>query len=92
MGMSTHVVGFRPADEQWHKMKAACDACKAANINPPIAVDEFFNYEYPGDNPGKEVDLGSAIRKWNDISRSGFEIDIAELPAGVQYIRFYNSW
>lgn len=32
MGMSMHVVGYKPADEHWKKMKAAWDACAAILI------------------------------------------------------------
>lgn len=92
MGMSTTVVGFRPADEQWQKMKAAWDACRAAGIEPPIEVVKFFDGEYPGDKPGQEVDLGAAKREWGNEHSSGYEIDVETLPQGVRFIRFYNSW
>jgi hypothetical protein len=92
MGMSTDIVGYRPADEQWKKMKAAWDACNAAGIPPPTEVSEFFDDEYPDDTPGQEVALGMAKREWSDDYRQGFEIDIEALPHGVRYLRFYNSW
>lgn len=92
MGMSTHVVGFRPADDQWKKMKAAWDACIMAGIQPPQEVTAFFDHEYPGDNPGKEVELGAAKREWEHDERQGFEIDVEALPPGVRYLRFYNAW
>lgn len=92
MGMSLNVVGFRPADDQWRKMKAAWDACKTAGIEPPREVVKFFDDVYPGDKPGQEVELGVAKREWKDDYRHGFEIDIEAIPDGVRYLWFYNSW
>ena len=57
--MSMHVVGFKPADEQWKKMKAAWDACKTAGVDPPQTVTEYFDGNDPGDAPGMEVDIFS---------------------------------
>ena len=90
--MSTHVVGFRPADEQWNKMKAIWLACEAAGIKPPDEVLVFFEGEPPGDKPGQEVRLETAVTKWNDESRQGYEIDLAQLPPNIRYLRFYSSW
>jgi hypothetical protein len=92
MGADLHVVGFMPADEKWTKMKMAWDACKAAGIEPPKEVEDFFSGEYPGDKPGREVQLGVlACKEWNNDYASGFEIDITLLPQGVRFIRAYLS-
>jgi len=94
MGMSTHIVGFRPADERWKKMKAAYEACEMAGIAVPKDVEEFFGYEPPGDKPGMEVEIedSEAVSEWSDESRSGYEIDVAKLPKDIAVIRVYNSW
>lgn len=93
MGMSMHVVGFRPADEQWAKMKAAWDACVDAGTQPPKEVIDFFDGEHPGDAPGKEVNIrDKGAEDWRDDCREGFMVDIQALPPGVRYIRFYCSW
>ena len=93
MGMSTHVVGFRPADEEWNRMKAAYDSCIAAGVEIPTSVDKFFDHEPPGDRPGMEVNINSAVREWTDKNcRGGYEIELRKLPANVKVIRFYNSW
>ena len=91
--MSMHVVGYKPADDHWKKMKAAWDACAAANIRPPKEVDDFFDGEDPGDAPGKEVEInGRDAEKWEDKWREGYEVDITALPEGVRFVRFYCSW
>jgi hypothetical protein len=89
MGMSTHVIGFAPADEKWRAMKAIWDSCRAAEIPVPSEVEKFFNYEEP-DERGVEVELPST--KWSDDFREGFEVEVSKIPAHVKVIRFYNSW
>lgn len=93
MGMSTRIVGFRPADEQWEKMKAAWEACEAIGVEPPEEIYDFFEGEGPGDRPGREVSLGDdAVTNIEGFARNGFQVDVEALPKGVRYIRFYNSW
>lgn len=89
MSMSTHVIGFAPPDAQWQKMKDIWDACKRAGIGLPEEVVEFFNGT-PPDERGVEVEINAT--KWQDDSREGFEISVADIPEHVKLIRFYNSW
>lgn len=91
MSLSIKVVGYRPADDQWMKMKAVYDACEAAGVATPADVDDFFGCEDPGDAPGKEVDLGDGLREWEDKYSTGYEIDIEALPKGVRFLRVYMS-
>lgn len=94
MGIGKHVVGFRPADDLWLRMKAAWDACVLAGTQPPKEVIDFFDGEHPGDAPGKEVGIKgeNAVREWASFGREGFDVDIEALPPGVRYVRFYLSW
>lgn len=90
MSMSTHVVGFVPPDETWQKMKAAWDACEAADVPIPDKVIDFFNDEMP-DPAGVETEL--PLREWNGGERgAGYELDVSAIPEHVKVIRFYNSW
>jgi hypothetical protein len=91
MSMSTHVVGFRPADEKWKTMKAIWDACEDAGVQIPKEVEKFFGYETPDDS-GMDVDLGNALTEWSDESREGYELDVTKIPKDLTIIRFYNSW
>jgi hypothetical protein len=90
--MSTHIVGFRPADEKWNKMKATWLACEDAGVPIPEEVKAFFHYESPGDKPGIEVEIKEALREWTDDCRQGYEVDLTKLPPDVKVLRFYNSW
>ncbi len=90
MSMSTHVVGFRPADAKWKEMKTIWEMCERAKIKIPDEVQKFFNGEAPGDKPGQEVEIN--VKGWSDDSRQGYELDLTKLPKDVRFIRFYNSW
>jgi hypothetical protein len=92
MGMSTHIVGFMPADQEWDKMLKVFEVCKTAGVAPPEEVARFFGYEDPTGKPGAEVDIEEHVKEWNDNYRSGFEVVLDGLPDKVKVIRFYNSW
>lgn len=92
MGMSTHVVGFRPADPTWRKMKAAWDACVEANIEIPDELYRFFDGESPGDKPGMEVKIEQAVSKYQGEGCNGYEVNLQKLPTDVSVVRFYNSY
>ena len=99
MGMSTHIIGFRPADEKWKKMKAIYDSCRAAGVDVPKAVYEFFDYSWP-DEAGVKVDLdpgpeNASVIAYRNDSEDGFEIDLERIRAdhpNVTKIRVWNSW
>ncbi len=92
MGMSTHAIGFKPADDRWNQMKEAWDSCNLAHLKPPAEVIDFFNDVYPGDKPGMEVELGDSCKEWSDYDAQGYQIEIDKLPNGVKFIRVYNSY
>ena len=93
MGMSTHVVGFKPADEKWKQMKTIWDACALAKVDPPEAVGKFFGWEEP-DEAGVQVDIEAkeCCAEYKADDSEGFEIDVRKLPPDVTVIRFYNAY
>jgi len=91
MGMSSHVYGFTPPDEEWKKMKQVYDACQQAGVNPPDAVSKFFDYEVP-DPKGIKVRIEYAANQYRGDAENGFEVEIAKLPDNVRFIRFVNSY
>lgn len=93
MGMSTHLLGFKPPNEKWKKMKAIYDACHAADMDVPKEVDNFFGFDTP-DDAGVEVDIEEhdCCQEYNEDGSEGFEIDVSKLPKDVTILRFYNSW
>lgn len=95
MSMSTHVLGFRPPDEKWKKMKQAWDACESAGVPQPREVEVFFGSVAP-DPRGVEVRLlegeRGCLRVWRDEGAEGYEVDLTKVPKDVTILRFYNSW
>ncbi len=96
MSMSTHVVGFKPPDDKWRKMKGIWDSCEEAGINPPKDVNDYFGGEAPGP-AGVEVDEDAliecgAVKEHDGDMEDGYEIDVTKLPKDVKIIRVYNSY
>ena len=93
MGMSTFVDAIRPADDQWHRMKAVWDTCKAAGVEPTREVSDFFDGNTP-DAAGVVISLygNPAVREWTGVHQEGLEVTLADLPPNVSVLRFYNSW
>jgi hypothetical protein len=87
--MQTYIRAIIPADEKWKAMKAAWDACKAIKQDPPKAVLEFFDYDYPKAD-GKEIGLMPCHTTEDALDI--YEIDLKTLPENATKIRFYNSW
>jgi len=97
VSVSIHVVGFKPPDEKWRKMKAVWDACTQVGVNVPPEVVKFFDGGNP-DPTGVEVSESNlvkcgALREWDDKnSANGYEVDLKKVPADVTVIRFYRAW
>lgn len=96
MGMSTHVVGFKPPDEKWKKMKDVWDACCKANVKIPTSVSDFFGGEPPDAN-GVVVDEKvlqdcGAVREYRGDAEDGFDLFVEHIPKDVKIVRVCNSY
>jgi hypothetical protein len=96
MSMSCHVIGIKEPTEEYLKKYRAYQACMEAGIDPPKAIIDFFDgisFKYINAT-GMEVDLhgNSAISEWKGDGKTGFEVEIAKIPAGITRLRFCNSW
>ena len=95
MGMSTHIVGIKPPDDTWKKMKAIHDACLAAGLGAsiPKEVEDYFNNETP-DAMGVVVDLEDAagVLEYRTESHAGFSVDLRKLPPDIKILRFWNAY
>lgn len=92
MSMSTFIIGIKPPDEKWEKMKAIWDTCKLAGVEIPEEVDVFFDGESP-DDKGVIVDIEEmgCCTEYKTNDQIGHEININELPKDITIIRVYNS-
>jgi hypothetical protein len=94
MGMSTSVVGIKPADSKWRQMKAIWDACEAAEVQVPNEVGHYFGWEEP-DDEGVRIDIAedkNAVIGIGQYNEGGFIIYLDRLPEDVKIIKFENSW
>ncbi len=93
MSMSTHVVGIRPATEEFKKMKDVWNACMAAGVPIPDVVLTFFTDARQNDGRLATVlDAHECVTKWAEGANAGLEVDLEKLPKGTKILRFYNSW
>ena len=59
MSTGLEIIGIKQPDDKWKKMKAVYDACKAADLEIPVEVSEYFNGEDP-EEEGVAILLGRA--------------------------------
>lgn len=89
MSTDYSVVGIKPPDEKWKKMKAVWDACTAAKISVPDDVERFFNYETP-DKDGVKINLTlhPAVEDIKGAGMWGYAVHICDLPADIKIVKF----
>lgn len=95
MGMSSSVTGLRAKDAQWGKKREAVKALVAAGEAVPDSLMDFFGGMEPenilkDDTAGLEVEIPE--KEGSDEASSWIEINVKDIPAGVERIRFINSW
>ena len=100
MSMSTFVRGVREQDDQFKKMMAVVDACRAAGlIDLPRAVTNYFKgtdldgvpLEYFEDGTrGLEVKI--PVEEEPYYNGTTYEVDVTDLPPGVVKVRIRISY
>lgn len=91
MGMTMHVNGFAPPDDDWKRHKAVWDACMAARVDVPLETVKFFGHA-PPDPAGVEISVKDAVSDFKDVYRQGLDVEISKLPPNVKIVRFYCAW
>ena len=91
MGMSTRIIGIKPANKKYKEMLKVYKSCVDARINIPVEVNEFFNYDNP-EEKGVIVKLRNSVTKYNKDMEDGFEVDLDKLDGDIKIIRFVNSY
>jgi hypothetical protein len=95
MSGTLHVVGFKPANDKFKKMKGVWDACTQAGIEIPDEVQCFFRDKEPSDL-GVEVILEGmtrdiAVTPYTADMIEGFDVDLTKLDSDIKILRFYVS-
>jgi hypothetical protein len=88
----TFVVGFRPPDETYSRMKVSYDCHCELDRDPPHQVRDYFGLMGWPDEAGAEAPRGDGLREWEGCMSAGYEIDLDKLPKDVKIIRFINQW
>ena len=97
MSMSTRVYGVRELEGKFAKMLAAKQACDAAELGYPAALNDYFIGEV-GESAEyltkrmSSVNINVAVTETTSDGVDGFEVDLSKLPEGVKAIRFENSY
>lgn len=95
---TTEIVGIMPADEHYKKMLQVFDACKAAGIECPEAVSNFFylddhDDDYNPPHDGMEINLrdihGLIDKDGDEDGGAYYDLDVSQLPENIQKIRVH---
>lgn len=95
MGMSTRVIGLVSENDPTYKKHAkVLIACIEAGVKElPKETAEYFGSSYPERYLLVEkLTVEIPKRKYNADMEEGLEIVVRDIPAGVEVIRFVNSW
>jgi hypothetical protein len=93
MSMSTHISFLRDKNnEQYQKNLKVLMACKDAGFDPPPEIDEYFGNDGIDCDPEYPLEIDGTAREYETQYRSGYEVDLDDIPEGVKTIRFYNAW
>lgn len=85
-----HVIGFKPPDDKWKKMKAVWDTCLRAGVAAPEEVGQFFNWTAPDEQGVEVAQKELPVREL--AGESGFELDVTKLDKDIKIVRFFCSW
>jgi hypothetical protein len=90
MSVNISIIGYKPPDNNWKRMKAVYDACVMADVKIPQDVVKFFNGNPPSDL-GVSVYMTSEKREYcKDVSGGngyGYEIDVEKMPKDIKIIK-----
>lgn len=89
--MSNMLVGFVPPDAKWKKMQEAWMACKNADVEVPVEIEDFFDGADPLED-GAQIDLENITQNWSGEGEDGLEIDVSRIPKNVKKLRFVHIY
>lgn len=81
MGVSTHIVGFKPMDDKCAKESKVLDDI----------FGEFGRPDYP-DLMEVNLEKHPAVSVHEYADENGFDVDLTKLPKDVTVLRFFNSY
>lgn len=95
MGMSTHVTAFTsPTNTEYQKHAKVLKVCLEAGLKQlPPETAEYFGASYVDESLLEEkLEVTIKTHEFDGDMVDGYEVYIKDIPAGVEKIRFYNSY
>lgn len=95
MGMSTHVVAFTsPDNAEYQKHAKVLKVCLEAGLKQlPPETAEYFGDSYVHESKlDEKLETKILAHEFSGDMVEGYEVYIKDIPAGVEKIRFYNSY
>ena len=95
---SLEIVGVRPPDDEWRKMKAIWDSCESADIEPPKEVRNYFGDDGPHEEGicvGVEKEVVSEGHEFMTTGvRDGatgdyYLVELAKLPKNITHLKVW---
>lgn len=93
--MSTHVTAFTsPNNTEYQKHAKVLKVCLEAGLKQlPPETAEYFGASYVDESLLEEkLEVNIKATKFSAEMENGYEVYIKDIPAGVEKIRFYNSY
>lgn len=93
--MSTHVVAFTsPNNTEYQKHAKVLKVCLEAGLKQlPPETAEYFGDSYVHESKlDEKLEVEIKHHEWGAEMRDGVEVYLKDIPAGVEKIRFYNSY
>ncbi len=95
MGMSTHVTAFTsPTNTEYQKHAKVLKVCLEAGLKqlPPETGDYFGSDSVDESLLEEKLEVSIKTHEFHADMVEGYEVYIKDIPAGVEKIRFYNSY
>ena len=90
MSVNTYIVGHESPSREWELKRAAYVACRAADMEIPDDLEDYFGGCDPENLPGSEVDISGVI-KGDPHYQDGALVDLTKLDKAIKWIRVYVS-
>lgn len=95
MSMSTYLIGIKPKDENWHRMRMILELCERGKVQAPAEVLKYFEGAPDRSDDGVLVYLSAqsvGCKEYVSDSKEGFDVDLSKLDPEIKILRFVNSW
>jgi hypothetical protein len=87
MSTDVFISGIADKGDKYIKYLDIYNACKAADIDTPSEVWDYFGGHNPNDVNGPEIDIDECVREGQEDNYCYWDIDLSGIPEAVKRIR-----